>query len=704
MGDEKYRSADTQEIIRLPGDLNERYEIVRELGKGAYGLVILGRDRKLGREAAIKVLLADRLDQEEPVARFIREAKIMARIRSPFVAEVFDYGVDEQNPFLVTQFVDGTDLKDHLKASGGKLPFAEATRICDEMLQGLDACHGAGVIHRDIKPANVLLDKERHVVLSDFGLGRGEIDHTLTASGTVVGTPAYMSPEQMRGQLADPNLDLYATVLIYCEMLLGKVPMLARTLPDTFFKRQEGLSSKWFDLAPKEASPDLRTLLERSLDPDPEVRPKTIDAFLQEFRFHLGDSRAQPVEVSLPAHRSQAMPSSQLGASMSEEIRRGVPAMGVAAAFLVTAGMGFYLGGGAAPGPMVTVEPGAAVRDARAGESARAWADFRQVIEDVHQMPEVSACLDLTQDHRPEVAKNAWRDARAAFRRRFRDPDLALDMAALDAEYASPQDVSAVSRLGLLERLLGRTAWPDEPPLYSDMRPPGITSLKEQLYQARAVPAIEAPPGSRREWIDAYRPRLDVGGRTWHTLRSYSSLKTPWRNSHKMDINIRFQTPRGARFGNPVKATPSVLIGAIRSSYDPEWADQAKHNIELPVHPLEGKDLVLIVTGDGWTTNDHMVVKIFGRDEDLILMSTFPFVKRNLQEGGQPYQAIAFRVPFRLVPEGPRKMVVKAVGLQATGRPELLAHVTEVYQLASGPPPEVFTGGVEAGVFPEEQP
>jgi hypothetical protein len=514
-----------------------------------------------------------------------------------------------------------------------------------------------------------------------------------------------MSPEQMRGQLADPNLDLYATVLIYCEMLLGKVPMLARTLPDTFFKRQEGLTSKWFDQAPPEANDDLRHLLERSLDPDPAVRPQTIDQFLQELRFVLGDSRAQPVQVPLPPHRSQAMPSSQLGQALSREARRGIPAAAVAAAFLVTAGLGFYLGGGApATLPTVAVDGGPAGSDVLEAEAEQAWADFRQLVEDVHQMPEIAACLDLTQDHRPEVAKNSWRDARAAFRGRFQDPDVTLDMAALDPKYAGPKDVTSISRLCLLERLLGRTAWPDEPPLYSDMRPPGITSLKEELYEARTVPAIEAPPGSRMGWRDAYRPRLDVGGRTWHTLRSLEGLKTPWRDKWKYDMNIRFQTPRGARFGNPVKETPSIIVGSIRTTYDPEWAERAKHNIELSLHPTEGSDLVLIVTGDGWTTNDHLVVKVLGRDEDLLLMSTFPFVERNLEEGGQPYQAVAFRVPASRVPEGVRKMVVKAVGLQAIGRPELLAHVSEVYQLASGPVPEVFTGGQAAGVFPEEQP
>lgn len=193
-----------------------RYEVEVRLGEGAFGVVYRCRDRELGRPVALKVLKK----ASEPAARdrFLREGRVAARVEHPNLVRVLDQGLTEDGaPFLVTEFVDGPSLEARLRAP---VPVAQARVWLRQLLEGLAAAHEAGVLHRDIKPANVLLGPGG-ARLADFGLARHAAEATLTATGQVVGTPAYMAPELFAQGTPNPASDLWSLGALGYELFYG---------------------------------------------------------------------------------------------------------------------------------------------------------------------------------------------------------------------------------------------------------------------------------------------------------------------------------------------------------------------------------------------------------------------------------------------------------------------------------------------------
>ena len=184
--------------IDLPGDARlGKYELLDELGRGAYGVVYRARDTELDRIVALKILQAVRGFSTAAIERFIREARNAAELDHPHIVSVHDCGRDGETCFVVYAFVAGTTLARHL--SGGRLSYREAATTAARVADALDYAHAQGVIHRDVKPANVLLDRAGQPHLTDFGLAlREDAEATITVEGEVLGTPAYMSPEQAR--------------------------------------------------------------------------------------------------------------------------------------------------------------------------------------------------------------------------------------------------------------------------------------------------------------------------------------------------------------------------------------------------------------------------------------------------------------------------------------------------------------------------
>lgn len=202
--------------------------IIRSLvGRGGSGRVYRAQHAILEREAAIKVLHTDLDLSEEYHERFLREARTIAQMRHPHIVQLYDFGKVHDTYYMVMEYVQGDSLQTKLKAteaSGRLLPGAEVWRIIKQMGEALTYIHERGVIHRDIKPANILLTEDGNIVISDFGVvkllaGRGN-----TTTGTIAGTPAYMSPEQALGQTIDHRADLYSMAIIIYEMLVGRVP------------------------------------------------------------------------------------------------------------------------------------------------------------------------------------------------------------------------------------------------------------------------------------------------------------------------------------------------------------------------------------------------------------------------------------------------------------------------------------------------
>ena len=202
-----------------------KYEISGILGKGAMGTVYDARDPIIDRRVAIKTAnLPDAHDAEaqEELARFKREAQAAGRLTHPNIVGVFDYGETANLAYIVMEFVDGTSLKPVLEKHERFTP-AETVRVMDALLAGLQYSHERGVVHRDIKPANIMLTKDGQVKIADFGIARIE-SSSMTQAGTIMGTPAYMSPEQFMGQTVDARTDIYSAGVVLYQMLTGERP------------------------------------------------------------------------------------------------------------------------------------------------------------------------------------------------------------------------------------------------------------------------------------------------------------------------------------------------------------------------------------------------------------------------------------------------------------------------------------------------
>ncbi|MBI4315451.1 MAG: serine/threonine protein kinase, partial [Chloroflexi bacterium] len=210
-----------------------RYEIERKLGEGGMAVVYLARDPLTKRQVAVKMLLMPSQQFEigrQLRARFEREAEIVAALEHPHIVPIHDFGEHDGQPFIVMRYMTGGSLADRLKQRG-RLSLAETAGIIRKLASALDDAHRRGGVHRDLKPANILFDGRGEPYVSDFGIAKlGEAAGRLTGTGAAIGTPAYMSPEQVRGEKElDGRSDVYSLGVVIFEMLTGQTPYNADT-------------------------------------------------------------------------------------------------------------------------------------------------------------------------------------------------------------------------------------------------------------------------------------------------------------------------------------------------------------------------------------------------------------------------------------------------------------------------------------------
>jgi serine/threonine protein kinase len=258
--------------VRPDGLFAGRYRLERRLGVGGMATVQLAFDSRLERYVAVKLLAEHLAEDSSFVSRFRREALAAARLVHPNVVQVFDFGLDDatHRNFIVMEFVDGQSCAEILREQGTLAP-GEAVEILAQSCRGLDYAHRNGVVHRDVKPGNLLRSREGMVKLADFGIAKAAEQSDITKVGSVLGTAAYLAPEQARGEPAGPPSDLYALGVVAYQLMAGRLPYDAGSLTDLARLQETGPPPRLDELAP-DVPPTLAAAVAVALHRDPEQR------------------------------------------------------------------------------------------------------------------------------------------------------------------------------------------------------------------------------------------------------------------------------------------------------------------------------------------------------------------------------------------------------------------------------------------------
>jgi serine/threonine-protein kinase len=286
----------------LVGQKVGSFEIVEMIGRGGMGVVYLARDTKLERSVAIKSMPAKLTDDSTTQMRFRREAKLLASLNHPNIAVIHEIiEQDEGAGYLVLEYIPGQTLAERIACEPLKLE--QALSIAQQVAEAVSAAHKEGVVHRDLKPGNIKITPDGRVKVLDFGLAKAPVskdesgDITATEPGRVIGTPAYMSPEQARGKATDHRTDIWSFGCIMYQMLTGRLPFEGETATDTLahiIERQPD-----WELLPQDTPTNIRALLHRCLEKDPERRLGEIaDAAIE-----ISETLSKPatIEVTMPA-------------------------------------------------------------------------------------------------------------------------------------------------------------------------------------------------------------------------------------------------------------------------------------------------------------------------------------------------------------------------------------------------------------------
>ncbi len=264
----------------------ERYHVLRKLGEGGMGQVYLAEHVKMGRQSAVKVMHASMVHDPGAIARFNREAANASRIDHPNVAGIYDFGeTPEGLVYLAMQYIDGETLT-HVVQANGALPPARAAEIVRQAAEGLHAAHGLGIVHRDLKPDNIMVTTDRDgldgVKVVDFGIAKaaGSTGQQVTKTGIVVGTPEYMSPEQLSGAELDARSDLYSLALVAFHLLSGGLPFPSASTQSSIIMRLSEDPKSLAEMKPDVAWTDeVQAVMARALAREPADRYATTREF-----------------------------------------------------------------------------------------------------------------------------------------------------------------------------------------------------------------------------------------------------------------------------------------------------------------------------------------------------------------------------------------------------------------------------------------
>src|ERR1700733_9785349 len=296
-----------------PGMKLGPYEIVSAIGAGGMGEVYRARDTKLGRDVALKVLPAEFAQDPERMARFRREAQMLASLNHPNIGSIYGFEDSAGAHALVMELVEGPNLADRIK--NGAISVDEALPIAKQIAEGLEYAHDRGIVHRDLKPSNINLANNNAVKILDFGLAKAlegdpasvdvssspTISRMATQAGIILGTAAYMAPEQAKGKSVDRRADIWSFGCVLYEMLTGKMAFSGETVTDTLAAVIRG-EPDWA-LLPANTPQAVRNLLQRCLKKDPKQRLQSIG----EARITLDEVLSGSSQAMAPIQESQLL-------------------------------------------------------------------------------------------------------------------------------------------------------------------------------------------------------------------------------------------------------------------------------------------------------------------------------------------------------------------------------------------------------------
>lgn len=292
-----------------------RYRVERTLGQGGMAAVYLAHDSELDRPVAIKVL-AEHLSSDEAFRqRFVREARMAAGLSHPNIVHVYDQGDEDGRPFIVMECVDGHTLGEELKRTGA-LPPARVVDLALQICGGLEHAHASGLVHRDIKPGNLLLSENGTVKIADFGIARAAQATKLTQIGSILGTAAYLAPEQAAGEPVTAAADIYSLGCVLFELLTARTPYVFESLPELVVKQREEPITPIRELRP-DVPPELEAAVMHCLARRPEYRPASVAELARELAAGSPEPPTEPLPRStgFRATQVETVPLSQAPAT-----------------------------------------------------------------------------------------------------------------------------------------------------------------------------------------------------------------------------------------------------------------------------------------------------------------------------------------------------------------------------------------------------
>jgi serine/threonine protein kinase len=332
--------------------LADRYRTIERVGSGGMATVLLAEDERLGREVAVKLLHAE--SPEDTARRFRREARLGASLNHPNLVSIYDIVTDDEGVLIVMEYVAGETLRDAIER-GPLLP-QRALEVLRDVAAALDHAHSEGIVHRDVKPANVLLGRDgRTVKLADLGIATAIEGTRITMSGTVLGTAAYMAPEQLDGRKAGREADIYSLAVVAWEALSGRRAYDGRTPIEIAHRKAAEAPPSLASVRP-ETPPAADAVLARAMGADPAARPATAAAFVDELEQALGQA-PERIRRAPAGPRARVAPP-QLVRSRSRSRFVPVAALLVAVAIAIAAVLAFSSGGGSNSTPKQTASAG----------------------------------------------------------------------------------------------------------------------------------------------------------------------------------------------------------------------------------------------------------------------------------------------------------------------------------------------------------